>query len=106
MRNIQERKVGTDMRVDNAYSAYKLYNTSGSGRPRRTATFGQGPQEDTFTLSVQAEDYQLARKAISRLPDVRDQKVLQLQSQIESGQYSVSASAVADRILQNLDYIL
>ena len=91
------------MRVDNVYSAYKPYNASGAGRQRR-ANAPDGQIRDTFSLSVQAEDYQLARRAVSRLPDVRQDKVDALQSQIAAGQYSVSPAMVADKILQNSIY--
>ena len=88
------------MRVDNVYSAYKLYNTNGNGRNRKASAIG-GQSQDTFTLSVQAEDFQLARRAVSRMPDVRNERIEAVQSQIASGQYSVSASMVADKILQD-----
>ena len=89
------------IRVDNVYGAYKLYDTKGLGRQNKVGRSDAGSQ-DTFSLSVQAEDYQLARKAVARVPDVREDKVDALKSQIESGLYSVSASMVADKILHNL----
>jgi len=88
------------MRVDNIYSAYKIYNTNGAGRPRRSHIIS-GQSQDSFSLSVQAEDYQLARRAVSQVPDVRSERVDMLQSRIAAGRYSVSASMVADKILQN-----
>ena len=88
------------MRVDNVYNVYKTYNTNNTGRPRRTGV-ADGQIRDSFSLSVQAEDYQLARRTISQLPDVRQEKVDTLRSQVEAGQYWVSATMVADRILQN-----
>ena len=87
-------------RVDNVYNVYKAYNTVGVGRPRRSIA-AAGQVRDSFSLSVQAEDYQLARRTISQLPDVRQDKVDTLRSEIETGQYSVSATMIADRILQN-----
>ena len=93
------------MRVDSVYSTYKLYNTSGAGRQRRSSPAGTQSQ-DTISLSMQAEDYQMARRAVSRLnePEIRQDRVKDLQSQIASGQYSVSAAMVADKILQNAIY--
>ena len=90
------------MRVDNVYSAYKLYNTNNTGRQRRSNSIGAQAQ-DSFSLSVQAEDYQVARQAVSRLPDIRQGRIDALQFQIASGQYSVSAAQVADKILQNTE---
>lgn len=88
------------MRIDNVYGAYRLYDTKGTGRSRRVNN--QGTQNrDIFSLSEQAEDYQIARRAVSRIPEVRQEKVDTLQNQISSGQYSVSAAMIADKILQN-----
>ena len=89
-----------DIRVNNVYSAYQVYNTSGTGRQRRLGAEHEQSQ-DTFTMSVQAEDYRVARQAISRLPDVRLDRVEALRSQIDSGQYSVSPAMVADKILRD-----
>ena len=91
------------MRVDNVYSAYKPYITNGVGRQRR-ANAPDGQIRDSFSLSVQAADYQLAHQAISQLPAVRQDKVDTLRLQIEADQYSVSPAMVADRILQNTVY--
>lgn len=91
------------MRIDNVYNAYKIYNTNNVGRQRRSSTVG-GQLQDTFSLSVQAEDYQVARQAVSRVPDVRQGRVDALQFQIASGQYDVSAELVAEKILQNAIY--
>lgn len=93
------------MRVDNIYSVHKLYNTNVPGRQRR-ANAVNDQNQDTFTLSVHAEDYHLARRAVSRVPDVRGDKVDAVQSQIASGHYSVSAAMVAEKILQNLEFAL
>ena len=91
------------MTINNVYEAYKTYNVNGAGRQRRAET-AEKRSQDTFSLSVQAEDYQLARKAVSNLPDIRQEKVSSLQSQITNGSYTVSAAMVADRILQNSAY--
>ena len=91
------------MRVDNVLNVYKAYNTGNAGRQRRSNS-ADGIGQDSFSISGQAEDYQLARKAVSRVPDIRQGKVDALQFQIASGQYNVSAAAVADKILQNALY--
>jgi len=88
------------MRVDNVYSAYKIYNTNGAGRQRRAGSVS-GQQQEAFTMSVQAGDYNIARKAVSQISDVRWDRVEALQTQIESGSYNVSPAMVADKILRS-----
>ena len=89
-----------DMRVGSTYNTYQIFSANNSGRARRINTEGSGGI-DTFTLSVQAEDYKQARNAVSSVPDIRTDKVDSIKSQIEAGKYFISASQVADRILQN-----
>ena len=89
-----------NMRVDNVYSAYKLYNTKGKDIQRAAGSSG-GQNQDTFTMSIQAEDYRLARQAVSRMPDVRWDRVEAVQSQIASGEYAVSPAMVADKIIKD-----
>lgn len=93
-----------NMRVNSTYNAYQIFNTNSPGRARRINDASYNGR-DTFTLSVQAEDYQQARRAVSRVPDVRAEEMDRIRSQIESGLYSVNASAVADKILQNFNSI-
>ena len=88
------------MRVDNIFNAYKVYNTNGNPRQRRAGSV-VGQNQDGFSLSVKAEDYKVARKAVSAISEVRQDRVDDIRARIESGQYNVSASMVAEKILQN-----
>ena len=100
---MQQCERAENMRIDGAINAYKIYNTNNAGRTRRSSAAGSR-NHDVFSMSGQAGDYQVARKAVSRVPDVRQGKVDALQMQIASGQYSISADAVADKILQSSLY--
>jgi len=91
-----------DMRVSNAYSTYKIYSNSGSQRPNKAGFSADTVNRDAFTLSGQAEDYQNIRSALSQIPDVRQDQVNSIQARIESGHYNISATAIADKILQNV----
>ncbi len=55
---------------------------------------------DKIEISDQARDFQTAMKAFKELPDVRQDKVDELRSQMESGQYKPSSEAVADKIME------
>jgi flagellar biosynthesis anti-sigma factor FlgM len=55
-----------------------------------------------------SEDLRMARKAESYLrsqPDVRQDRVDELKSRVESGAYSVPSSAVADKLLSRISII-
>ena len=91
-----------DIRVSGAISAYQVYNTNKNDKTRRAAAFGNDFGRDAFTLSMQAEDYQQVRNVLSQVPDMRADRVDVIRRSIEAGQYNVSAAAVAERILQNI----
>lgn len=55
---------------------------------------------DKIEISDEARDFQTAMKAFKELPEVRQDKIDELKSQVESGQYKPSAEAVVDKILE------
>jgi negative regulator of flagellin synthesis FlgM len=55
--------------------------------------------EEKVDLSTQARDIQLAKNALSKLPDVRDEKVQEIKSQVEKGVYSVSTEKIAGKMV-------
>ena len=55
---------------------------------------------DKIEISDAAKDFQVAMKAFKELPDVRESKVAALKDQINSGQYNVTGSEIADKILE------
>jgi len=90
-----------DMRISNVYSAYSVQaRRSNLAIPRGTERVRQGA--DSVDISAQASDYQYARNAVSSAPDIRSDRVSQIQNQIASGTYSVSASDVAASIFHGL----
>jgi negative regulator of flagellin synthesis FlgM len=56
-------------------------------------------KRDYVALSTQAKDFSSVRKALSKVPDIRQDKVNEIRAQIESGNYSVSASDIADKMI-------
>ncbi|MCL2015842.1 MAG: flagellar biosynthesis anti-sigma factor FlgM [Defluviitaleaceae bacterium] len=88
------------MKINNIYATQAAYLANNKTRRPNAAASNV---HDNFSISGQAEDYQIARRAISRLPDVRESRVDELKNLIESGQYTVNASAIANKILQNFD---
>lgn len=55
---------------------------------------------DKIEISTEARDFQIAMKAFKELPDVRQEKIEELRSQVQSGQYKPSAEAVVDKIME------
>src|SRR5512136_450278 len=55
--------------------------------------------EEKVNLSTTAKDVQNLSSAISKLPDVREEKVQALKDQIEKGTYKVDAEKTAEKMV-------
>lgn len=66
----------------------------------KTSKVGEiSSRKDELTISGTAKDFNVAMKALRGIPDVRQNKVNEISQKIERGEYSVSESEIADRIL-------
>jgi anti-sigma28 factor (negative regulator of flagellin synthesis) len=90
-----------DMRVGSVYKAYQPYSAS---KTQKIGCAERIPgKRDVFTPSVQAEDYNLVRQALSAVPDIRADRVSNILAQMEAGQYAVTTDALAESILCGMD---
>ena len=58
------------------------------------------PKTDTVVISDAAKRVQEARAQLDEIPDVREDKVAELRSQIQNGTYQVDAEKAADKLLR------
>ncbi len=54
---------------------------------------------DNLTISKQAQELQMANRLAKSTPDIREDKVREVQNLIESGKYKIDLSKIADKIL-------
>lgn len=91
------------MRID-AYNAvsqiYQANAAAGVKKANSVKSFS-----DRLEFSQTAKSYQTAKAAVSDAPDVRQDKIAQIKEQMSAGRYNISAEAVADKILSNMDTI-
>jgi negative regulator of flagellin synthesis FlgM len=80
--------------VNNVYKKNKVKNAYG------TSNISKG--KDTFAISELAKEVQVAKKAVDKVSDIRENKVNDIKAKIEAGTYNISASDIADKILNNL----
>jgi len=59
-------------------------------------------KKDIVSISSDAKDYQTVMKALKDIPDIRKEKVEELLKKYESGNYNVSGSEVADKIIKSI----
>ena len=70
-------------------------NTNASNR----TTSGVPGNEDSVELSSETQEFLRIRKLVDALPDVRYDQVEQIKQEIANGTYNVSASDIAEAIL-------
>lgn len=56
-------------------------------------------QRDQVNLSETAQDFKSVFEAVSKVPDVREERVTDLTNRINSGQYNITSSDIANKIL-------
>jgi negative regulator of flagellin synthesis FlgM len=78
--------------AENAQSPENAQKNANVAEPKKAP-------EDKVSLSASARDLQVAQDAMSMAPDVRTDKVQDVRSAIDSGNYKVDAQQVADKII-------
>lgn len=84
------------MKISNIGSAYNIY----SKKPVVSRKKSIGTDVfDSFNVSNEAREFQVALKAASSTPEVREDKITAIKKQIDSGNYNISAEAVAEKMM-------
>jgi negative regulator of flagellin synthesis FlgM len=90
------------MRINNSQNiqqVMKAYNKNVSKvKKTEKATF----QSDKIEISESAKDFQVAMKALSDVPEVREEKVEALKKEIADGKYQPSAKDIAKKMLSDM----
>ncbi|MCR5032153.1 MAG: flagellar biosynthesis anti-sigma factor FlgM [Lachnospiraceae bacterium] len=87
------------MRIEAYTQVQQLYQPKKVNNAKTTAT---ASKRDQVEISGFGKEIQLAKQAVSASPDVRSDKVEAIKSQMEAGTYSVSTSALADKLLDGI----
>ena len=54
---------------------------------------------ETVDLSASARDIQKIKQIVDQTPDIREEKVLELKRQIDSGNYKVNSEKIAEKMV-------
>lgn len=88
------------MIVNNVNSSSNYYNSVTSARYTTAATYAYGVQKtDAFTPSREAQNFSEILNKLKNAPEVREDRVAELQQKIASGQYFVPSSDIALSLL-------
>jgi negative regulator of flagellin synthesis FlgM len=55
--------------------------------------------EEKVALSAQAKEYRAVKELVDKTPEIREEKIRELQSRIDSGSYRVPAEDIAKKIV-------
>lgn len=84
------------MRIDAYNQVSQLYQ---SAKPKKTTRTGETKTADQYQVSQSGKDYQIAKSALSEIPDVREDKVREFKEALASGTYNVSSQEIAESMV-------
>jgi negative regulator of flagellin synthesis FlgM len=88
----------TRMRINGVNNIDQVYKSKKTSKAYNAQ--GVESSKDVVTLSNFAKDLSVAKKAVNQTPDVRMERVNSLKAQIEAGEYNISASQIAEKMLE------
>ena len=95
---ISGKKGDAVMRIDAYNQVAAIYKSS---KPARTnAAKKTGSFQDQLQISQTGRDYQIAKQAVANASDIREDKVAELKTRVDSGNYKVDAGDFASKLLE------
>lgn len=90
------------MRVDAVNQISQIYKPSSAKKVNKA---GAVSNKDAYEVSQFAKEYQIAKNAVSKTSDVREDKVAEIKEALASGTYNVSAQEIAEKMISRFfDY--
>jgi len=59
-------------------------------------------QSETVSISQAGQEIKQYTEAMAELPDIREERIAQIQAALKKGTYSVSSQDLADKLIQEL----
>ena len=85
------------MRIDAYNQIAQLYKTGKSIRTNKVNSTAS--VRDEVQISQTARDYQIAKQAVAEASDIREDKVAELKTSVQSGKYDVDSGDFASMLL-------
>lgn len=90
------------MRVDAVNQISQIYKPSSAKKVNKA---GAVSNKDAYEVSQFAKEYQIAKNAVSKTSDIREDKVAEIKEALASGTYNVSAQEIAEKMVSRFfDY--
>ena len=91
------------MRIGAYNQVAQVYGNQPVKKSYNQGTVGAASTMDQVSFSTVGKDMQVAKNALSEVPDVREEKIRTLKESIANGTYHVSAESFADKLLAAYD---
>ena len=86
------------MRIDAYNQISQIYGVQKNMRTTKMAAVSG--RNDQLSISQAGRDFQVAKSAVAQASDIREDKVAQLKSMVDSGQYHVEEGDFASKLLE------
>lgn len=88
------------MRVDALNQISKIYQANNT---MITTKIDKAGTSDKFELSGLGQDIQTVTQALKDIPEIREDKVVKIKSEIEGGTYKVSDDDLAQKLIEQYE---
>ena len=85
------------MRIEAYNQIASIYKTSKTGKVQQA--YGVSTGWDVVQISQLGRDYQIAKQAVAEASDIREDKVAELKTSVQSGKYDVDSGDFASMLL-------
>ncbi len=86
------------MRIETYNQVAQIYQGNKLGKTQKLNDIAAG--RDELTISRAGYDYQIAKQAVAEASGIREDKVAQLKTRVESGSYKVDPKDFASKLLE------
>jgi len=87
------------MRINGVNAMSQVYNANKA--KKAYGAQGTANVKDTVAFSDFAKELSIAKTAVDQTPDVRQSRVDDIKQQMQAGTYNVTASQIADKLLNS-----
>lgn len=91
------------MRIEAYNQVAQLYKTS---KATKTTNAAAATFKDQLQISQAGRDYQVAKQAVAKASDIREDRVAELKNKINDGTYQVSTNDFAAKLLEKYNALL
>ncbi len=88
------------MRVDGYNQISQIYSTK---KTVKKQDIKKTDSKDQVLISSSGRDYQIAKRAVASSPDIREDRVNTIKTQIKEGTYSVDNESFAEKLLKKYE---